>query len=138
MPSAPRPKGIGRAGGEPAKDPLELLELLDQRQQVGEAAEWVAAYLSAGGDRPALINTLGHALLREDAEFHSFQMYEAAVAEYEGWEKRTDAFAVRARETLLFAVARYLAAHAPTAREVPHTARIAWRLHRGEKLFEEQ
>lgn len=37
---------------------------------------------------------------------------------------------------MLLALVRYLAAHAPTAREIPHTATIAWRLQRGEKLFE--
>lgn len=134
VPAASRPKGEGSG---PAPQAVQLLELLDRRQQVNETAEWVAGYLRRGGDRAALINTLGHALLREDAEFHSFQMYEAAVVEYDRWERRTDAFAERARETLLLAAARYLAAHAPTARELPHTARIAWRLHRGEKLFEE-
>jgi nitrite reductase/ring-hydroxylating ferredoxin subunit len=135
VPSAPRPKVVGQAAPKRTED---LLELLDQRQQVNEAAAWVAGFLQEKGDPSALINTLGHALLREDAEFHSFQMLEAAVSEYEGWEHRTDAFAARAKETLLLAASRYLAAHAPTAREIPHTARIAWRLHRGEKLFEEQ
>jgi hypothetical protein len=87
-----------------------------------------------------LLNTLGHSLLREDAEFHSFQMYEAAVAEYDHWQslKGTEALADRAAHTMLIACARYLAAHAPTARELPHTARIAWRLHRGERLFESE
>lgn len=135
VPAASRPKADG---SDVAGNPEELLELLNGRQRVSEAAAWVSRYIKGGGDRGTLINTLGHALLREDAEFHTFQMYEAAVAEYEGWERRSDAFAERAKETLLLAAARYLAAHAPTAREIPHTARIAWRLHRGEKLFEEQ
>jgi hypothetical protein len=36
----------------------------------------------------------------------------------------------------LVAAARYLAAHAPTSRAQGQTFQIAWRLHRGEKLFE--
>lgn len=79
----------------------------------------------------------GHALLREDAEFHSFQMYEGALTEHDHWSDEETSLAKRAQETMLLATTRYLAAHAPTARETPHTARIAMRLHRGEKLFEE-
>ncbi|MFC5650331.1 Rieske (2Fe-2S) protein [Paenibacillus solisilvae] len=134
VPPAARPKP------NPAGKSLELddlLQLMDQRQQVNETAQWVVHYLQAGGDRSALMNTLGHALLREDAEFHSFQLYEAAMTAYDNWSGRNDPFAEHAKETLLLAATRYLAAHAPTARETPHTARIAWRLHRGENLFEE-
>lgn len=134
VPPAARPKPAP-ADQPPALE--ELLQLMDQRQQVNEAAAWVVRYLQAGGDRAALINTLGHALLREDAEFHTFQLYEAAMTAYDHWNDRGDPFAERAKEALLLAAARYLAAHAPTARETPHTARIAWRLYRGEKLFEE-
>ncbi|NOU95787.1 Rieske 2Fe-2S domain-containing protein [Paenibacillus sp. LMG 31456] len=141
VPRANRPKisdkeeTDGRGGGG---SPEELLGLLDQRQQVNEAASWVAEYLRAKGSPEVLLNTLGHCLLREDAEFHTFQMYEAAVAEYGHWETRSDAFAEYAKETILLACTRYLAAHAPTARELPHTAKIAWRLYRGERLFEEE
>jgi nitrite reductase/ring-hydroxylating ferredoxin subunit len=134
VPAAPKP--TAKASSE-LSDPAALLELLDRRQQVNEAAQWAASYLSGGGDPAQLINTLGHALLREDAEFHSFQMLEAAVAEYEHWALREDAFAEQAQRTILLAAVRYLAAHAPTARELPHTAWIASRLHKGEKLFEE-
>ncbi|MBB3128281.1 hypothetical protein FHS19_002935 [Paenibacillus rhizosphaerae] len=120
------------------EQPTELLEILDKQQQVALAAAWVMGYLRSGGKPEPLFNVLGHALLREDAEFHSFQMYEAAVAEYDRWASESGAFAEKACETLIFAVTRYLAAHAPTSRETPHTAKIAWRLHRGEKLFEEE
>ncbi|MBM7566368.1 Rieske (2Fe-2S) protein [Paenibacillus sacheonensis] len=135
VPSAARPKPS--AVSSPF-DHQELLDMLDLRQQVGPAAQWVTDYMHGGGEPGALLNTLGHALLREDAEFHSFQMYEAAVAEYDRWQAAEGAFAEKARETMLLACARYLAAHAPTARELPHTAKIAWRLHKGERLFEEE
>ncbi|RKN84227.1 Rieske (2Fe-2S) protein [Paenibacillus ginsengarvi] len=136
IPAAPRP--AARAPAEEAPKPAELLELLDKQQQVAPAAAWVMHYLCSGGKPEALFNVLGHALLREDAEFHSFQMYEAAVSEYDRWASVPGPFAEKARETLLLAVTRYLAAHAPTSRETPHTAKIAWRLHRGEKLFEDE
>lgn len=138
VPRAPKPKKDGYMEGMADASTEALLALLDRRQQVEEAAGWVAAYLEVGRGHGPLLNTLGHSLLREDAEFHSFQMYEAAIAEYDHWQslRDTEALADRAADTMLIACARYLAAHAPTARELPHTARIAWRLHRGERLFE--
>lgn len=120
------------------QNPSELLEIMNQQQQVTESARWVVNYLARGGDKSELFNTLGHALLREDAEFHSFQMYEAAMVEHDHWEKEDSELARHAQEALFIAVTRYLAGHAPTAREMPHTARIAMRLHQGEKLFEDE
>ncbi|MFD1676516.1 Rieske (2Fe-2S) protein [Alicyclobacillus fodiniaquatilis] len=138
IPPARRP-GTGKQAPQAySTQPEELLELMDQRQQVSEAANWVANYLNNNGDVDALLNTLGHTLLREDAEFHSFQMYEAALNEYERWASVDSPMSECAKETMLFALTRYLAAHAPTARELPHVVRIAWRLQRGEKLFEEK
>ncbi|MDR6226257.1 Rieske (2Fe-2S) protein [Desmospora profundinema] len=135
IPAAKEPKGSRE---EWSLHPDELLSIMDKQQQVTEAAQWVQSYLDRGGDKDALFRTLGHALLREDAEFHTFQMVEAAVVEYDRWEKESGAMAQAAQETMILAMTRYLAAHAPTAREVPHVARIAWRLHRGEMLFEEE
>jgi hypothetical protein len=39
---------------------------------------------------------------------------------------------------VLIAAARYLAAHAPTSRQQDKVFQIAYRLNRGEKLFEEE
>ncbi|KOR89232.1 Rieske (2Fe-2S) protein [Paenibacillus solani] len=136
IPAAQRPNVMDATSEAP--QPSELLEILDKQQQVAPAAAWVIRYLRSGGEPEPLFNVLGHALLREDAEFHTFQMYEAAVAEYDHWASEPGAFSEKARETLVLAVTRYLASHAPTSRETPHTAKIAWRLHRGEKLFEEK
>ncbi|WP_310943262.1 Rieske (2Fe-2S) protein [Paenibacillus doosanensis] len=134
VPAAPKPKP--KAGIDPL-NASGLLDIMDKRQQVNEAFDWVAGFLQAGGEPSKLINALGHALLREDAEFHSFQMLEAAIAEYERWDSASGESAERAKQTLLFAATRYLAAHAPTPRDLPRNAKIAWRLHKGEKLFEE-
>ncbi|MBP1990049.1 Rieske (2Fe-2S) protein [Paenibacillus eucommiae] len=146
VPAAARPQHKQRNGaaeGELAvngssTEPDDLLNILDQRQQVAAAGQWVVDYVANGGSSKVLWNTLGHALLREDAEFHTFQMYEAASEEYDHWTTYGNDFALRAQETMLLACTRYLAAHAPTARELPHTAKIAWRLYRGERLFEEE
>ncbi|MGO4886182.1 Rieske (2Fe-2S) protein [Anaerobacillus sp. MEB173] len=118
-------------------DPKAFLELLDKQQQTDEAAKWVVNYLDNGGDLKEFFNVLGHALLRENAEFHTFQMYEAAIMEHRLWQEEESEIAMRARQTIIIAVSRYLAAHAPTSRNTSHTAKIAIRLHRGEKLFEE-
>ncbi|MCY9513407.1 Rieske (2Fe-2S) protein [Paenibacillus apiarius] len=134
--SPPTPEKYGSYGY--TTDLNELLELMDQRQRVAEAANWVAHYLDQGGDAEPLFNTLGHSLLREDAEFHSFQMIEAAIQEYDHWSNISGTFANQAKRTMILATTRYLAAHAPTAREQSHIARIAWRLQRGERLFKDE
>lgn len=135
-PTARRPKV--ESSDTPAQDPAQFLELLNNQQQTDEAGKWVITYLVQGGDKEALFNILGHALLREDAEFHSFQMFEAALTEHDHWTNEDSSFSKHAQETLILATTRYLAAHAPTSREMPHTARIAMRLHRGEKLFDDK
>jgi hypothetical protein len=126
--------GEGRAlDGEP-RDPAALrqrfLDLLDQRDQVDEAARVVARYLRLGHPVGPLLDTLTRAVVREDADFHTFQMVEAGVRQYEGWQGQPEG------EHILIAVARYLAAHAPTQRAQLQTAGIALRLHRGDSLYE--
>ena len=73
---------------------------------------------------------LGHALLAEDAGFHWFQIVEAAVRQHAAWPAGSEEGA-----SILVAAARFLAAHTPTRRELPHVVRIAARLRRGEDLF---
>jgi hypothetical protein len=129
----PEPEAVAPAGAADRSDRLlaELPVLLDRQQQVNEAGRLVAQYLYAGGDPGRLIAALGSALLREDRNFHTIQMLEAAVRQCAG---------LRGPEGIpvLVAAARYLAAHAPTVRAQGQTYRIAQRLHRGERLFEEE
>ncbi|MFY0762517.1 Rieske 2Fe-2S domain-containing protein [Metabacillus dongyingensis] len=136
MPTARKPQPAEAV--KTSQDPSELLEIMNKQQQVTEAARWVMTYLVGGGEKAPLFNILGHSLLREDAEFHSFQMYEAGVVEHDYWAGEESSLSERAQETMILAMTRYLAGHAPTAREMPHTVRIAMRLHEGEKLFEEE
>jgi nitrite reductase/ring-hydroxylating ferredoxin subunit len=123
----PEPDGSG--------DPGALLEelpgLLDRQQQVNEAGALVASYLAAGGEPDALLAALGAALLREDRDFHTIQVVEAAFRQYESLRGTPEGGHV------LVAAARYLAAHAPTVRAEQQTFQIARRLHRGERLYED-
>jgi nitrite reductase/ring-hydroxylating ferredoxin subunit len=106
----------------------ELPLLLDRQQQVDQAAKLVASYR---GDPGELIATLAACLLREDRNFHTIQCVEAGVRQHE-------LLLGTGEEGLpLIAAARYLAAHAPTDRAQRQTYEIARRLHRGEKLYED-
>ncbi|MBI3411596.1 MAG: Rieske (2Fe-2S) protein, partial [Planctomycetes bacterium] len=109
----------------------ELPSLLDRQQQVNEAGNLVAAFLYSGGEPERLLAVLGRLLLREDRDFHTIQTVEAAFRQFE--QLRGTPAGVHS----LVAAARYLAAHAPTMREQGQTYRVARRLHRGERLFEE-
>jgi hypothetical protein len=108
----------------------KLLAVLDRQQQVDEAATIVARYLSLGHAVEPLVATLTRAVVREDADFHTFQMLEAGIKQYEEWRGTKEG------EQILVAVARYVAAHSPTQRGQLQTAQIALRLHRGETLYE--
>jgi len=104
----------------------------DREGLVDEAGTVVYRYLMAGGDADRVIASLGHALLNEDAEFHWFQTYEAAVRQARSWPAHSEEQAL-----ILTGAARFLAAHTPTRRELSQVVRIATRLRRGEALLEE-
>jgi nitrite reductase/ring-hydroxylating ferredoxin subunit len=119
------------AGADPRPLLDGLTDLLDQQQQVGEAALLVASYLSSGRDDEALLAALGRVLLREDRDFHTIQCVEAALRQYARLRGSDEG------RNVLVAAARYLAAHAPTVRAQGQTYEIAARLHRGEHLYEQ-
>ena len=62
-----------------------LLGAFDRQRQVDLAARLVARHLMLGHSPQALIATLAHALLREDAGFHAYQMLEAGVRQFTEW-----------------------------------------------------
>ena len=107
-----------------------LLDAFDRQQQVNPSARLVARHVLLGHPSERLIATLGHALLREDADFHTYQMFEAGLRQYRQWGATPEG------RNILIAIARYLAAHSPTERARFQTANIARRLHRGERLYE--
>ena len=108
-----------------------LLDLTNRQHEVEAAASCVYRYLSLGHDDRRIIQTLGYVLLREDADFHTYQMFEAGVRQYHLLR------AGRPEEArhVLVAVARYLAAHSPTDRAMNQTYTIAARLYRGDELY---
>jgi nitrite reductase/ring-hydroxylating ferredoxin subunit len=106
-----------------------LLELLDREQQVAAAATLANTLLSRD-NRESFIHVLGHAVLREDANFHAYQTLEAGLRHFNDLRERHPQ---AARRTLV-SVTRFVAAHAPTSRALFQTYRIAERLLRGEDL----
>jgi nitrite reductase/ring-hydroxylating ferredoxin subunit len=104
----------------------------DTQGSVDQAGAIAYGYLRGGGPRSELIANLGHALLAEDAGFHWYQVYEAGVRQSLAWPEGTEESAL-----IVTAMARFLAAHTPTRRELPTVVRIASRLRRGEPLYEE-
>ena len=88
-------------------------------------------FVLGGGSRAELIAALGRALLAEDAGFHWYQVYEAGVRQALAWPEASEESAL-----VLAAVARFLAAHTPTRRELPTVVRTAARLRRGDPVHE--
>jgi hypothetical protein len=124
----------------PVNDPprpglLDLADLQacwDREGMVDEAGALVYRWLRSGGKEAAVIAALGSALLAEDADFHWYQTYEAAVRQAAAWPSGSEPAAL-----ILVGVARFLAAHTPTRRELAQVVHVATRLRRGEALYEE-
>jgi hypothetical protein len=108
-----------------------LLDAFDRQRQVDLAATLVARHLNVGHKPQALIATLAHAVLREDAGFHAYQMLEAGIRQFTAWGNGDEG------RRILIAITRYLAAHSPTERAALQTADIAQRLMRGGDLHQE-
>ena len=68
--------------------------------------------------------------LEVGSSFHSVQVLAAAIRQYGELIIEED------RRLVLVAATHYLAAHAPTQRELQQTLRIALRLHRGDPVYE--
>jgi nitrite reductase/ring-hydroxylating ferredoxin subunit len=133
VPAARLPVASG--GGGSAAPPPDLAELQgcwDAQGGVDRAGAIAYGWLRSGGDPRRLVAALGHALLAEDAGFHWFQIVEAAVRQFSAWPEGSEEGAL-----ILAGAARFLAAHTPTRRELPHVVRTAARLRRGDDLFEE-
>ena len=112
-------------GGASTSD--DVLDCFDRQQQVDETAQAVADLLAAGR-RDDVTRTLGTALLREDAGFHSFQIYDAALRLADRFRDRPES------DDVLIGASRFLTAHAPTVRSMGQTYETAARLQRGEAL----
>jgi hypothetical protein len=118
----------------------ELSELLDRQQQTNQVGQLVADYLYNDGNREILLHTIGNLLLREDRNFHSIQMIDAAFKQCSSLmisqqKDKTTALNVNIIN-IMIAASRYLAAHSPTMRSQGRTFQISNQLHNGEHLFE--
>ncbi len=113
-------------------DLADLQACWDAQGGVDRAGAIAYGWLRAGSDPRRLVAALGHALLAEDAGFHWFQIVEAAVRQHAAWPEGSEEGAL-----ILVGATRFLAAHTPTRRELPHVVRTAVRLRRGDDLFEE-
>jgi hypothetical protein len=120
-----------RAPTTESGDLADLQACWDEQGGVDRAGAIAWGFLRGGGDPDRLVAALGHTLLAEDAAFHWYQTVEAAVAQHRAWPAGSEEGAL-----ILTGTARFLAAHTPTRRELPHTVTIAARLRRGEDLFE--
>jgi len=132
VPPAPLPVPADSGTPEAPEALLAALRAaLDRQQQVQEAGTLVARYLYGGGDPARLLATLGNLLLRENRIFHAIQAVEAAVRQFQALGPTAQGV------NTLVAAARFLAAHSPTIRSQQQTFQIAYRLHRGERLYAE-
>jgi nitrite reductase/ring-hydroxylating ferredoxin subunit len=127
-------KDSGKKNGENTME--RFLDTLDKRHQVSEAAKIVASCLSTQGEKE-LSAILVHALLREDRNFHTIQMLEAAFRQKTELQRLQILDGIKPISDVLIAAARYMAAHTPTARAQGQTFEIALRLHQGANLYEE-
>ena len=115
----------------PAAGQLEdMLDLVNVRQQVEESSHAVSGYLAADGDPDDLLATMGRIMLREDADFHSFQIVDAAFRQFES-RRGTES-----GRHVMIGLSRFLAAHSPTPRAEGQTFQIALRLQRGEEIYQ--
>lgn len=110
---------------------VRLLDQLDKRASIDDAAGIVSRYLSLGHPIDALIDKLAFATVREDIDFHSLQVLDAAASQTSAWDNPA------VIENIMVGVVRNLAAHCPTRRAGQQTALIAAKLQRGEPIFEE-
>lgn len=107
-----------------------LREQLDKRANIDEAADIVSHYLSQGHPVADLVDTLAFATVREDIDFHSLQVLDAAACQARAWDDPSII------ENIMVGVVRNLAAHCPTRRAGQQTALIAAKLQRGEPIYE--
>jgi hypothetical protein len=88
IPAGALPGERGDLNDLPTEGP-ELLEkfllTLDQQAQTNEAGRIVARYLALQHPTGPLIRTLVRAVVREDANFHTYQMLEATVQQHREW-----------------------------------------------------
>jgi len=126
----------GEAGGldHLSTDASELLaamlDALDRKDQTELLAELVSRYVELGHPFDALVDRLMYATVREDVNFHYFQVLEAAVSQVADQPHTPQA------SHILVGIARNLSAICPTARASLQLITVAARLSKGERVHE--
>ncbi|MDA0747972.1 MAG: Rieske (2Fe-2S) protein, partial [bacterium] len=131
MPAArlPRPgQRLKETFGKPEEMLDRLLEFADF-QKVFEAEVLVNQYLEEGHDTTQLKQTLGHIMLREDAELHMFQVLEVAFRHFDLTEDPEE------KRWHMLAATRYITAQ-KVMKGILWSTENAERLQRGELLSE--
>lgn len=118
------------ASTDPASLLQKLLAQLDHRGDIDDAANIVARYIDHGYSFDDLIDCLTLATVREDLDFHSLQVLDAATYQTSLWDDRSRI------ANIMVGVVRNLAAHCPTRRAGNQTALIAVKLQKGEPIYE--
>ncbi len=127
------PQRLPDAAASPVPGPEQLdrlLEMVNVRQQVEESAQAVSGYLAGDGAHEDLLAAMGRMMLREDADFHSFQIVDAAFRQFETRQ------GTESGRQVMIGLSRFLAAHSPTPRAEGQTYQIALRLQRGEEIYQ--
>ena len=128
MPAMPLPAET--PGHDSHSEQLDrLLQMVNVRQQVEELAKAASDYLAGDGPTEDLLATMGRLMLREDADFHSFQIVDAAFSQFSSRE------GTQSGRHVMIGLSRFLAAHSPTPRAEGQTYQIALRLQRGEEIY---
>ena len=110
---------------------LARLQEFADFQKVYEAELLVNQYLDEGCDIGRLRQTLGHIMLREDAELHMFQVLEAAFRHFELSDDPEE------KRIHLLAATRYITAQ-KVMKGILWSTQNAERLARGELLSERE
>ena len=107
-----------------------MLDALDRKDQTELLAELVSRYVELGHPFDALVDRLMYATVREDVNFHYFQVLEAAVSQVADQPHTPRA------AHILVGIARNLSAICPTARASLQLITVAARLSKGERVHE--
>jgi hypothetical protein len=110
-------------------DLTELRDCWDTQGEVDRAGAIVMGAVRGGTPAPDVVRALGHAVFTEDPGFHWIQLLEAGAGHARAWPDGSEEVA-----STLGAVARFVAAHTPTRRELATVVSLAGRLRRGESL----
>lgn len=107
-----------------------MLDALDRKDRTELLAELVSRYVELGHPFDALVDRLTYATVREDVNFHYFQVLEAAVSQV------ADQPHAPQSAHILVGIARNLSAICPTARASLQLITVAGRLSKGERVHE--